>query len=130
MSKELADTLYELNPQMVFSYVSGAGTDGTEKGRIMWARVKGKTENMILNKGFKDAYAFRPGAILPEKGIKSRTGWYNTFYAIARPFFPLMRKMKSVTTTTKLGMALINVSLKPSKKKVLENVEINDLVNR
>jgi nucleoside-diphosphate-sugar epimerase len=130
MSKELADTLYELNPQMVFSYVSGAGTDGTEKGRIMWARVKGKTENMILNKGFKDAYAFRPGAILPEKGIKSRTGWYNTFYAIARPFFPLMRKMKSVTTTTKLGMALINVSLKPSKKKVLENVDINDLVNR
>ncbi|MBR8537805.1 NAD-dependent epimerase/dehydratase family protein [Carboxylicivirga sediminis] len=69
MTKELADTLYSLNPQMVFSYVSGAGTDSSEKGRVMWARVKGKTENMILNKGFKDAYAFRPCAILPEKGI-------------------------------------------------------------
>ncbi|WP_430813507.1 NAD-dependent epimerase/dehydratase family protein [Carboxylicivirga sp. RSCT41] len=128
MTKELADTLYALNPSMVFSYVSGTGTDSSEKGRVMWARVKGKTENMILNMGFKDAYAFRPGAILPEKGIKSRTNWYNAFYVIFRPLFPLMRKMKSVTTTTKLGQALINVSIKPSNKKILENVDINRLV--
>ncbi|MCG8582253.1 MAG: hypothetical protein MI866_20185, partial [Bacteroidales bacterium] len=127
MTKELVDTLYDLNPQMVMSYVSGTGTDSSEKGRVMWARVKGKTENMLLHKGFKDAYAFRPGAILPEKGIKSRTGWYNAFYVIFRPLFPLMRKMKSVTTTTKLGMALINVSMKPSNKKILENVDINGL---
>jgi nucleoside-diphosphate-sugar epimerase len=128
MTKELAEVLYKLNPQMVFSYISGAGTDGSEKGRVMWARVKGKTENMILNMGFKDAYAFRPGAILPEKGIKSRTGWYNAFYFIFRPLFPVMRRMKSVTTTTELGQVLINVSLNSSNKKVLENVDINALV--
>ncbi len=61
-------TLHELNPDMVFNYVSGAGTDSSERGRSMWARVKGKTENMVLRKGFKDAYAFRPGGILVEKG--------------------------------------------------------------
>ena len=59
---------------MVFNYVSGTGTDSSEKGRVMWARVKGKTENMVLRQRFKDAYAFRPGAILPEKGVKSKTG--------------------------------------------------------
>ena len=129
MTKALVETLYSLNPQMVFSYVSGTGTDSTEKGRVMWARVKGKTENLILNRGFRDAYAFRPGAILPEKGIKSKTGWYNAFYVIFRPLFPLMRRMKSVTTTTKLGQALINISLKPSSKKILENMDINGLAN-
>ena len=80
MTKALADILFELNTQMVFNYVSGTGTDSSEKGRVMWARVKGKAENYILTKGFKDAYAFRPGAILPEKGVKSRTGLYNFFY--------------------------------------------------
>ncbi len=129
MSHELANTLFDLNPQMVFIYISGAGTDSSEKGRLMWARIKGKTENMILNKGFKDAYAFRPGAILPEKGIRSRTGWYNTFYAIARPFFPLLRKMKSVTTTTKLGRAMIHIINHPTDQKVLENTDINRLIS-
>ncbi|MBS2213585.1 NAD-dependent epimerase/dehydratase family protein [Carboxylicivirga mesophila] len=128
MTKELADTLYSLNPQMVFSYVSGAGTDSSEKGRVMWARVKGKTENMILNKGFKDAYAFRPGAILPEKGIKSRTSWYNAFYLVLRPFFPLLRKMNSVTSTTKIGQAMIQLVQQPSNKKILENKDINSIV--
>lgn len=72
ISKALASSFYHTNPAALFNYVSGAGTDSTEKGNTMWARVKGKTENMILNMGFKDAYAFRPGAILPERGIKSR----------------------------------------------------------
>ena len=84
-TKAFADVLFELNPETVFIYVSGAGTDSSEKGRMMWARVKGKTENLVLNKGFKDAYAFRPGLILPEKGIRSRTGWYNTVYQITSP---------------------------------------------
>ena len=85
-----ADILHELNPNMVFNYVSGTGTDSTATGRVMWARVKGKTENYVLNKGFKDAYAFRPGMIIPERGIKSSTGWYNAVYVVLRPFFGLL----------------------------------------
>lgn len=108
ITAHFADVLYDLNPDMVFNYVSGAGTDSSEKGNTMWARVKGKTENYILNKGFKGAYMFRPGAIIPEKGIKSSTPLYNFFYILFRPFFPLMRKMKSITTTTKLGKAMIH----------------------
>ena len=80
LTKELADLMFELNPDMVLNYVSGMGTDGSEKSSSMWARVKGKTENYILKKGFKDAYMIRLGAILPEKGIKSKTGWYNALY--------------------------------------------------
>ena len=126
-SKALASTLYNINPNMVFNYVSGVGTDSTEKGRVMWARVKGKTENMILNMGFKDAYAFRPGAILPERGLKSRTHLYNVLYFIFRPFFPLMKGMKSVTTTTKLGRAMINLYNHSQSLKHLEGAAINEI---
>ena len=126
-TEAFADILYELNPEMVFVYVSGAGTDSTGKSRIMWARVKGKTENMVFNKGFKDAYAFRPGVIIPEKGIKSSTGWYNALYFITRPLFPLMKRSKHITTTTKLGQAMINTLFFPTDEKVLENVDINKL---
>ncbi|TMU56563.1 epimerase [Flagellimonas algicola] len=127
MTKKFADVLFELNSDMVFNYVSGSGTDSSEKGRSMWARVKGKTENYILNKGFKDAYAFRPGGIIPEKGIKSRTGWYNAFYVITRPFFPLMKKSKNITTTTKIGQAMIQTLFHSLKMKHLENKAINTL---
>lgn len=129
ITKAFADTLYELNKDMVFNYVSGAGTDSSEEGRVMWARVKGKTENYILHKGFKDAYAFRPGAIIPEKGIQSRTGWYNMIYVLMRPFFSWMKKSKNITTTTKIGHAMINSLSKPQKLKHLENIDINKLAN-
>lgn len=124
-TKAFADVLYSLHPDTVFIYVSGAGTDSSGQGRLMWARVKGRTENMILNKGFKDAYAFRPGFILPEKGIKSRTSWYNTIYFIMQPFFFLLKGLNSVTTTTKIGQAMINILQKPAEKKILGNSEIN-----
>ncbi|MBX2828606.1 MAG: NAD-dependent epimerase/dehydratase family protein [Flavobacteriaceae bacterium] len=120
-----ADVLYKHNPTMVFNYVSGKGTDSSEKGRSMWARVKGRTENYILNKGFRDAYAFRPGAIIPERGIKSKTGWYNAIYVIMRPFFALLKKSKNITTTTKIGLAMIHMLSKPSDLKHLENHDIN-----
>lgn len=129
-AKAFADILFELNPDLVFNYVSGEGTDSTEKGSMMWARVKGKTENMILGKGFKDAYAFRPGAILPEKGIKSRTKLYNFFYLIFRPLFPLLRKSENITTTTKLGQAMLNTLLFGLDKKILYNKDINNLASR
>lgn len=124
-TKTLADLVYEQSPQAVFTYVSGVGTDASEKGSTMWARVKGKTENYILNKGFKDAYAFRPGAILPPKGVKSKTGWYNALYVILRPFFPLMAKMESVVTGIGVGKAMLAVTRKPRTKKVADPQDIN-----
>ena len=125
ITKALADTCYSINAEMVFNYVSGTGTDSTEQGRSMWARVKGRTENYVLQKGFANAYMFRPGAIIPEKGITSRTGWYNFFYTIMRPLFPLFKKSKNVTTTTKLGAAMINTLFTKPQKLHLENKDIN-----
>lgn len=122
-----ANILYDLNPNLVFNYVSGVGTDSSEKGGRMWARVKGKTENLVLNKGFKNAFAFRPGVIIPEKGITSKTSWYNTMYVITRPLFPLFKRSKNVTTTTKIGQAMINTLSTNLKNKVLEPVEINEM---
>lgn len=127
LTKHWCDIMYKLNPNMVFNYVSGTGTDSTEKGNSMWARVKGKTENYILKKGFKDAYMFRPGFILPEKGVKSSTNWYQFFYVILRPFFPLMKNMKSITTSINVGKAMINSLFKGYPKKHLVNKDINNL---
>lgn len=84
-----AKTFITQNPGPVFCYVSGAGTDSTEKGRVMWARVKGRTENALIAMPFKAAYMFRPGFIEPLKGIKSSTKLYNAMYVILRPLFPL-----------------------------------------
>lgn len=127
ITEALANILYDLNPNMVMNYVSGTGTDSSEKGNTMWARVKGRTENIILNKGFKDAYMFRPGVILPERGIKSKTNWYQYFYVIARPVFPLLKRIKSVTTTTAMGKAMIHLVVQPQELKHLEGAEINQL---
>ncbi len=129
LTKSLADKLYQLNNDMVFNYVSGTLTDSSEKGKTMWARVKGKTENYILNKGFKDAYMFRPGGIVPEKGIRSSTGWYTIIYVLLRPFFPWMKKNKNMTTTTRFGQAMINSLTFPRELKHLENEDINLLAN-
>lgn len=122
----LARVLYELNPKMTFNYVSGEGTDSSEKGRIMWARVKGKTENDILKMGFKQAHAFRPGMIIPLKGIKSRTKSYQFMYDY---FMWLVRLVKtfspnSVVSTTQIGLAMINSMYKTCDKKVLRPKDI------
>lgn len=129
ITKIFADLLFELNPLMVFNYVSGSGTDSSEKGRSMWARVKGKTENYVLKRGFRDAYAFRPGMIISERGIKSSTGWYNAAYVITRPFFGWLKKQKSITTTSRLGLAMINSMRANQDLKHLENKDINALAN-
>lgn len=127
ISEALVNSIYKANPNMLFTYVSGAGTDTTEQGKTMWARVKGKTENLILNKGFKDAYVFRPGAIIPERGVKSKTRLYNFFYVITRPIFPLLKRMKSVTTTSKIGIAMINLYDNSQSLKHLEGADINSV---
>ncbi|PCJ64778.1 MAG: epimerase [Bacteroidetes bacterium] len=121
------ETLYKLNPDLVFNYVSGQGTDSSEKGKSMWARIKGKAENYVLNKGFKDAYMFRPGMIIPEKGIKTTATWYSPIYFILQPFYPLFRRMSSVTTTTRIGQAMINSVTVNQDLKHLESGDINKL---
>src|SRR6202040_2786613 len=83
-----AEALSRLNPQMTFIYVSGSGTDTSERGRSMWARVKGKTENALLRLPFKRAYMFRPGIIQPLHGIKSRTPLFSVFYTLGKPLLP------------------------------------------
>jgi len=125
-----AKVFREVNPNGTFIYVSGTGTDSSEKGRMMWARVKGKTENDLLQMGFRQAYLFRPGIIRPMRGIRSRTGWYNAAYVILKPLWPLLLAIfkKGITDTTRIGKAMINVTLRGSEQKYFENPEINALV--
>ena len=108
ITERFVDLVYLGNKNSVFNFITGEGTDSSEKGPIMWARIKGKAENYILNKGFKDSYMFRAGIIIPEKGIKSRTKIYNFFYLLMRPLYPILRILPFITTTTKLGDAMIN----------------------
>ncbi|WP_339714906.1 NAD-dependent epimerase/dehydratase family protein [Cyclobacterium amurskyense] len=129
-SKILFDTLYKSTPGMIVTYISGVGTDSSEKGNSMWARVKGKTENYLLHLGFKDAYAFRPGIILPEKGVKSKTGWYNTLYVLFRPIFPLFKRMKNTIGSSNLGKAMLLLLKSPNEKKVFEPYQIKQLANK
>lgn len=126
-TEAFANVLHEVNPNMVFNFVSGVGTNS--ESSTMWQRVKGQAENVVLNQGFKNAFAFRPGAIIPERGIKSRTGWYNTMYAITRPLFPLFKRSKNVTTTTKIGLAMINSLSSDKKNEVLEPPAINEMAS-
>ncbi len=93
------------NPKLTFCYVSGVGTDSTEQGRSMWARVKGKTENALLALPFKAAFMFRPGFIQPMHGVRSRTGWYQAFYTVAAPLYPVLHRLfpQYSTTTVNLG---------------------------
>jgi uncharacterized protein YbjT (DUF2867 family) len=124
----VARTLWEANPAMTFILVTGQGTDSTEKGSAMWARVKGRAENAILALGFRGAYMFRPGLIIPMHGIKSSTGWYNFFYNFIRPFAPLLRTWRSrVTTTEQIGRAAIAVAQNGYAKPILDVRDINSL---
>jgi uncharacterized protein YbjT (DUF2867 family) len=121
-----ATTLARLNPQMTFLYVSGAGTDSTERGRLMWARVKGKTENALLKLPFRAAYMLRPGFIQPLHGIRSKTKLYQFFYTALNPILPLLKSAfpKSITTTEELGRAMLNVAKHGYPKPILETVDI------
>jgi uncharacterized protein YbjT (DUF2867 family) len=124
-----ATTLAKLNPTMTFIYVSGAGTDTTERGRMMWARVKGKTENALLQMPFKAVYMFRPGYIQPLHGIRTKTKWYGVFYAMMGPLYPVWKLLfpKYVTTTECVGRAMLNVARRGAPKSVLETQDITRL---
>ena len=122
-----AEMLVRLNPGMTFEYVSGAGTDSTERGRAMWARVKGKTENALLGMPFKAAYMLRPGYIQPMHGIRSKTGWYQALYTVMAPLYPMWKAVTPnyVTTTEQLGRAMIAIAKKGAARRVLECRDIN-----
>ena len=125
----LARKLVLLNPEMTFTYVSGVRTDSTEKGRIMWARVKGKTENDLLSLGFKQAFMFRPGAIIPLRGIKSRTKNYQFIYDYFTWLLKLIKAISpnSIVTTTQIGLAMINSVLKGYPENILHPKDILQL---
>ena len=130
MTMAAAQTLLKLNPGLTFIYVSGAGTDSTERGRVMWARVKGQIENALLRMPFKATYMFRPGFIQPQQGIVSKTKLYRAFYAVTGPIFPLLKRFpKYVTTTEQLGRAMLEVVRSGFPKRVLESADINSLTN-
>ena len=127
-----AETLARLNPSMTFCYVSGAGTDATEEGRSMWARVKGKTENDLAKLPFAATYMMRPGYVQPGPGVRSKTALYRTFYTLLGPLYPLWRALLpgDVTTTANVGRAMIRVAQGGYERRVLEVRDINALAER
>ena len=122
-----AKTLARLNPGMVFIYVTGRGTDSTERGSLMWARVKGKTENDLLKLPFKAAYMFRPAGIQPLHGVRSKTAWVQAIYAGTAPLLTLLTRIapKFMTTSEQLGRAMIKVARDGFPRPVLESEDIN-----
>lgn len=123
-----AQTFKAARPDGTFIYVSGAGADGTGRGRIMWARVKGQIENHLLEMGLGAAYMVRPGLIQPVKGVTSRTTWYRLFYRLTAPLLPvLLRAFDSVTTTERLGRAMIRIASEGYPHARIESREINEL---
>jgi len=126
-----AEAYAAVNEGGTFCYVSGQGTDSSETGRFMWARVKGKTENRLLKMPL-DAYMFRPGIIQPLKGVRSKTSWYQALYTVLGPLTPLLKRVLpgAVTTTENVGKAMIEVATSGAPRRTLENRDINALAER
>lgn len=128
LTLSVARLLLDLNPQMTFAYVSGSGTDSTEKGKVMWARVKGRTENALVALGFKGAYMFRPGIIQPMHAVRSKTTAYRVAYALATPLFGIIRRFwpKSIVTSEEVGWAMLGVARHGFPRAILEVPDIQD----
>jgi uncharacterized protein YbjT (DUF2867 family) len=124
-----AEPLSRINPGMTFIYVSGAGTDSTEHGRVMWARVKGRTENALLRLPL-DAYMFRPGIIQPLDGIQSKTASYRVGYTLMKPLLPLLHWAlpSLVLSTREIGLAMLAVARRGYAKRILETKDIRAVV--
>jgi uncharacterized protein YbjT (DUF2867 family) len=119
---EFAGIVAGLNPEMTFCYISGAGTDSSEKGKLMWARVKGKTENDLMKLPFRKVFAFRPGFLLASKGQKR----VNKYHVLFNFLYPVLRRTlpKYVSTLKELGLAMINCVTKGYEKQILEVPDI------
>jgi uncharacterized protein YbjT (DUF2867 family) len=126
ISLNLAKVVLEMNQDSVITYVSGQGTDSSEKGRTMWARVKGKTENDLLNLGFKAAYMYRPGGIIPLRGIEPSSKLYRVLIKNLMWLIKLIKWMapKSIVNTTQIGLSMINVTLNGYSKNILDPKDI------
>jgi len=126
MTLAVAETLARVDPDMTFVYVSGMGTDSTERGRTMWARVTGRTENALLRLPFRAAYMLRPGIILPMHGIKSKTTLYRVGYTLMTPLYPALRALfpRAITTTEHLGRVMLRLARSGYSKPVLESADI------
>ena len=122
-----AKVLAEKNPGMTFIIVTGRGTDSTGKSSVMWSRVKGEAENAVFALPFKGKYAFRPGVIQPLHGITSRTAAYRVFYVLLGWIIPILRALSpdSITTTERVGRAMLNVARRGYSTQVLESKDIN-----
>jgi uncharacterized protein YbjT (DUF2867 family) len=132
LTLSVARALLKASPGMTFIYVSGAGTDSTARGRSMWARVKGETENALREMPFKATYMFRPGFIQPLHGIVSKTKLYRVLYVVVGPLYPLWKVLfpSYVTTTELVGRAMIEAARAGAPKPILENRDINALGSR
>jgi uncharacterized protein YbjT (DUF2867 family) len=128
----VAQELAARNSGLCFVYVSGAGTDSTERGRTMWARVKGATENALLRMPFRSAFMFRPGVIQPLDGIRSKTRAYRIGYVVMAPVMPLLRRAfpNSVLTTREIGRAMLAVARNGWPRPVLEAKDIHKAATR
>ncbi len=126
LTLSIAQELHSLNPNIRICYVSGTGTDSSENGRVMWARIKGMTENALIKMHDPNGFMFRPGYIQPMKGVKSRTWWYNALYAIFAPLYPLLKLLmgKQLLTSEELSLALLNTAKLGYNKSILEIADI------
>jgi hypothetical protein len=122
LTMNFATVLAKQNSGMIFCYISGAGTDSTEKGRMMWARVKGKTENDLAKLSFKKVYNFRPGIMKPTKGLKNTLRFYK-YFGWLLPVIKLIAP-KKVSSLRELGLAMINAASKGYEKQTLEVKDI------
>jgi uncharacterized protein YbjT (DUF2867 family) len=125
-----AQTLLRLNPSMTFVFVSGAGADSTERGKVMWARVKGKAENALLAMPFRAVYVFRPAMIQPLDGIKSKTANYRNMYKLLAPFLSVARRFwpHYISTTQELGRALLAAAKNGTEKRIVEARQIREVL--
>lgn len=128
----VAETMSEANPDMSFVYISGKGTDSTETGNVLWARIKGKTENSLLKMGFKAVFLIRPALIIPLNGEQSKTPLYRQLYKYTgwlmravQPYFPAM-----ITDTEKVGTAILTLIRQGLASTIVENDQINQLAVR
>ncbi|MGA7303264.1 MAG: NAD(P)H-binding protein [Rhodothermales bacterium] len=122
-----AKVLYEKNPNLLFCFVSGAGTDSTERGRVMWARVKGKAENALKLFGFQQVVIFRPALIKPMRGCLPKGRFNRMMYTLFGFFAPLLRPFGMATSTVEVGRAMVAAGLGRSERQVLDSREINQL---
>jgi uncharacterized protein YbjT (DUF2867 family) len=127
LSLAAASALVRANPRMRMCFISGAGADSSERGRTMWARVKGRAENALLAMPFEQVTIFRPGIIQPLHGIRSRTFSYRLLYAVLSPLIPVVHALApgQITTTERIGRAMLQVARVGSAKRVLTNADIN-----